>query len=195
MEEEDYPGYDDPERIKNIIYWTTLALRLPPDRIDIVFPTEDACRDRLVSVRWPDGVRCPFCGETAISELTKRRLFRCRSCRVQFSATSGTLLHNTHLPLMLWFLGAERLIRTHAVAGCAYHVSGRTLAEKVGRSYRSAVRMKEILLSDMAPSGPGLLRESVCVGHFSHPDDVDEGSARHAVWLQLCLARQRKPSW
>lgn len=96
--------------MREIIYWTTLALRLPPDRIDIVFLTVDACRDRLVSVRWPDGVRCPLCGETAISELTKRRLFRCCFCRVQFSATSGTLLHNTHVPALLWFLGAEMLI-------------------------------------------------------------------------------------
>lgn len=195
MEEDDYPGYDDPERMREIIYWTTLALRLPPDRIDVVFPTEDACRDRLVSVRWPDGVRCPFCGGTAISELTKRRLFRCRSCRVQFSATSGTLLHNTHVPALLWFLGAERLIRTHAIAGCGFHVSGRYLAQKLGLSYRGAVRMKEILLRDMAPSGPGLLRESVCVDHFSHPDEMEAGGADHALWLQLNLLNQRTPAW
>lgn len=194
MEEDDYPGYDDPERMKEIIYWTTLALRLPPDRIDVVFPTDDACRDRLVSVRWPDGVRCPFCGGTAVSELTKRRLFRCRSCRVQFSATSGTLLHNTHLPLLLWFLGAERLIRTHALAGCSYHVSGRVLAQELGLSYRGAVRMKEILLRDMGPSGPGLLRESVSRDDFSHPDDIEAGSADHASWLQFNLVHQRRPA-
>lgn len=195
MEGFDYSGYDDPQRLKDIIHWTTLALRLPPVPLNVVFPTEDACRERLVSVRWPNGVMCPSCGESSISELSKRQLFRCRSCRVQFSATSGTLLHNTHISTMVWFLAAEKLIRTHAVAWCADHISGRFLAKKVGRSYSSAVRMKEILIRDVGPSGPGLVRESICTVHFSLPDDIAPGSARHAAWLQLSLVEQRKPAW
>lgn len=195
MEDEDYPRYDDPERTKEIIYWTTLALRLPPDRMDVIFPTEDACRHRLISVRWPDGVKCPACGEAAISELSERRLFRCRSCRVQFSATSGTLLHNTHVTMKRWFLGAERLIRAHAMAGCAYHVSGRALAEKLEISYRGAVRMKKILVEDIGPNGPGLLRESVCTDHFSHPDEIPTGSDGHATWLLSSLIRKKRPTW
>lgn len=192
MEDLEYLGYDDPERLREVIYWTTLALRLPSERIDVVFPTEDACRERVVSVRWPHGVKCPFCEASEISELTKRRLFRCRSCRAQFSATSGTLLHNTHIPTLLWFVAAESLIRTYAGTGCTDHVSGRYLARKLGRSYRTAVRMKEVLLKDIDPSGPGHVRDSVCLDHFSLPDDIEPGSARYATWLQVSLVEQRK---
>lgn len=192
MEDLEYLGYDDPERLREVIYWTTLALRLPSERVDVVFPTEDACRERLVSVRWPHGVKCPFCEASEISELTKRRLFRCRSCRGQFSATSGTLLNNTHIPILLWFVAVESLIRTHVGTGCTVHVSGRYLARKLGRSYRTAVRMKKILLKDIDPAGPGYLRESVCTDHFTLPDDIEPGSVRHATWLQVSLVEQRK---
>ena len=195
MEGDDYAGCDDPERIRDIIYWTTLALRLPSERIDVVFPTEDSCRERLVSVRWPYGVKCPICEASEISELTKRRLFRCRSCRAQFSATSGTLLHSTHISTLLWFAAAQKLIRTYASTGCVCHVTGRALAKELGRSYRTAVRMKEILLKDIDPSGPGFVRESVCTDHFSLPDDLDLGSERHAAWLQITLVEQRKWAW
>lgn len=192
MGEKNRDPNDDVGRVEELIYWTTLALRLPRDRLDLVFPTEDACRERLISVRWPEGVECPFCGASGISELTKRQLFRCRSCRAQFSATSGTLLHNTHIPTLLWFFAAENLIRLYAGTGCTAHMSGRYMAEKLRRSYRTAVRMKKILLKDIGPSGPGLLRESVCTRHFSLPEDIEPGSACHATWLQRSLMELRK---
>jgi transposase-like protein len=195
MEDVDDLGYYDPERLKEIIYWTTLALRLPPDQVDLVFPTEDACRERLISVRWPEGVKCPFCGVSDISELMTSQRFRCRSCRAQFSATSGTFLHNTHIPILLWFVAAECLIRTYVGTGCTVHVSGRYLARKLGRSYRTAVRMKKILLMDIDQSGPGHVRDSVCLDHFSLPDDMEPGSARHASWLLASLMEPRKSAW
>lgn len=67
------------------------------------FGTEDACRQYLEHVRWPDGVRCPRCDNDSISRIRERDQFDCNSCRYQFSVTSGTMLHDTHLPLTKWF--------------------------------------------------------------------------------------------
>jgi len=91
------------------------------------FSTDEQCLAYLQQMRWPDGiVRCPECGskdvtryERPITEPKRRRskdrdigktnhrrwFFLCgeKTCRNQFSPTSGTLFHDTHLPLIVWF--------------------------------------------------------------------------------------------
>src|SRR5580704_1769106 len=65
--------------------------------------TQDECRAILEELRWPDGVKCPRCQSDKISRIRKRFQFDCDSCRYQFSVTSGTIFHDTHLPLPKWF--------------------------------------------------------------------------------------------
>src|SRR5262249_47404867 len=43
------------------------------------------------------------CQSDKISRLKTRNQFDCDSCRYQFSVTSGTIFHDTHLPLPKWF--------------------------------------------------------------------------------------------
>jgi transposase-like protein len=76
------------------------------------FASEADCRRYLVACRWPDGFRCPRCGEPDAYELAGRELLQCRSCRHQASVTAGTVLHRTHVPLRLWFAAAY-LVTTH----------------------------------------------------------------------------------
>ena len=38
--------------------------------------------------------------------MRKHRRWRCVSCRYQVSLTAGTILHNTKLPLTVWFWAA-----------------------------------------------------------------------------------------
>jgi len=78
-------------------------------------------------MRWPDGVvRCPTCGGRDVEKYErpapnpKRRrsedrpknkanrrqwVYICRNadCGQQFSPTAGTIFHDTHLPLIVWF--------------------------------------------------------------------------------------------
>src|SRR5512134_2749207 len=66
------------------------------------FATEDACRQYLFQLRWPDGFVCPRCGGTqAWSMRTGRWL--CGGCRHQASVTAGTIFQDSHLPLTTWF--------------------------------------------------------------------------------------------
>src|SRR4051794_28843264 len=76
------------------------------------FASEEGCRRYLVACRWPDGFRCPRCGEPDAYGLTGRELLQCRACRHQTSATAGTVPHRTHVPLRLWFAAAY-LVTTH----------------------------------------------------------------------------------
>jgi transposase-like protein len=66
------------------------------------FATEENCRDYLVSLRWPDGFRCPACKGTK-AVLVRATLFQCSNCRRQTSATAGTIFQDTRKPLKTWF--------------------------------------------------------------------------------------------
>ncbi len=67
------------------------------------FGNDEKCRMYLERLRWPEGVRCVRCGSEKISRIYKRNQFACDSCKYQFSATAGTIFHDSHLPLMKWF--------------------------------------------------------------------------------------------
>lgn len=70
------------------------------------YSDDDACRELLEKARWPGGVACLRCGNKSVSRLAKRDQFECNadSCRYRFSATSGTIFHDSHLPLRKWVL-------------------------------------------------------------------------------------------
>lgn len=66
------------------------------------FATEEACREYLFKLRWPDGFRCSHCeGQTAWSR--NRDLHECANCGFQTSVTAGTIFQDTKKPLGLWF--------------------------------------------------------------------------------------------
>ena len=71
-----------------------------------MFPDEDACVAYLAACRWPDGFRCPRCGEHEAFDLPRRRLWQCKACGHQTSVTAGTVMHRTRTPLLTWFWAA-----------------------------------------------------------------------------------------
>jgi transposase-like protein len=82
--------------------------------IFIKFSTDDQCLDYIEKMRWPDGVvRCLVCGHDKVSKVERKAdsknrrkwFYLCgeKSCRQQFSPTSGTLFADSHLPLLTWF--------------------------------------------------------------------------------------------
>ena len=66
------------------------------------FSTEEACRDYLCRLRWPEGFRCPRCGQTTAWAL-KTGLFKCATCGHKTSVIAGTIFEGTRKPLVLWF--------------------------------------------------------------------------------------------
>ena len=72
--------------------------------------TEDLCRELLKRLRWPFGVRCLRCKSHAVFELATQKKFECSECHYQFSITTQTIFHDTHLPLETWFLAVLLLL-------------------------------------------------------------------------------------
>ena len=66
------------------------------------FSDEEACRQYLMALRWPEGFVCPRCGGREAWEMQARRLL-CRNCRYQMSVTAGTIFQGTHLAMTTWF--------------------------------------------------------------------------------------------
>ena len=84
------------------------------------FRTDEQCLEYLEHMRWPDGVRCPICGGNQFSRVERKsatknkrnRFYQCLepTCRTQFSATAGTLFHDSHLPLTKWFMAIALML-------------------------------------------------------------------------------------
>ncbi|MBV9120859.1 MAG: transposase, partial [Chloroflexi bacterium] len=72
--------------------------------------SEEEAQDFLVRWRWIDGIVCPKCGSDAgawtINRTERnghqRKVYKCKSCRRQFSATVGTIFEDSHIPLNKW---------------------------------------------------------------------------------------------
>ena len=66
------------------------------------FSSEEACREYLVRLRWPEGFRCSRCGESKTWPLRSGR-WQCAGCGHQVSVTAGTIFQGTRTPLTVWF--------------------------------------------------------------------------------------------
>jgi transposase-like protein len=82
------------------------------------FSDEDAARDLLESMRWPNGAACPRCGGDNPYKLTSRAtskapcrkgVWKCRACRKQFTVTVGTIFEHSHIPISKWLLAIHLL--------------------------------------------------------------------------------------
>jgi transposase-like protein len=81
--------------------------QLTEKQFEDMFPHEDACRAYLVARRWPEGPRCPRCGNRAVYELKSRKWhWQCEKCApdgYRFSVLAGTIFENTNKPLRDWY--------------------------------------------------------------------------------------------
>jgi transposase-like protein/Zn ribbon nucleic-acid-binding protein len=66
------------------------------------FATEQACRDYLFRLRWPEGFRCPRCDGDQYWP-ARSILLECCKCGHQTSVTAGTIFQDTRKPLVDWF--------------------------------------------------------------------------------------------
>ena len=96
------------------------------------YHNEDKCRAYLEELRWPNGIACPRCGSASISMLLERDQYDCNSCRYQFSVTSGTIFHDSHLPLWKWFLATYMMLEGKK------GVSANQISRTIRVSYKTA---------------------------------------------------------
>ena len=98
------------------------------------FSDFDRCRDFLVSLRWPNGVRCPTCGSDRVRWLAKQRRWKCAEDhpKRQFSLKAGTILEDSPLPLAKW------LPALWLIVNCKNGVSSYEIGRAIGVTQKTA---------------------------------------------------------
>ena len=76
------------------------------------FPDEQSCREYLEIQRWNGKPICPHCEHDRVYRFKDGRLFKCASCRKQFTVRVGTIFEESPISLKKWFL-AMYLITAH----------------------------------------------------------------------------------
>ena len=71
------------------------------------FGDEAEAEHWFVERRWPAGIRCPQCEGADVARRQVKRLtpaYRCRECGKAFTVKTGTVMHDSKLPLSKWAL-------------------------------------------------------------------------------------------
>lgn len=118
------------------------------------FSDEAAARQLLESMRWPNGAACPHCGgadpyklnvkASGKNKVARQGLYKCRACRKQFTATTGTIFEASHIAISKW------LLAIHLICASKKGLSAHQLHRMVGVTYRAAWFMNHRLRHAMS---------------------------------------------
>ena len=172
----------------------------PPTLVNLSSLIDDAkCFELVRQHRWPEGVRCPHCGEARVArdgrDATQpdRQRYRCAACGARFDDLTGTVLAGHHQPLRVWVL-------------CLYfmglNLSNRQIAQELGLAGSDAQFMTEQLRHGLAARIPAPRLEGeveidevyVVAGHKGQPAAVAKRGARAdaAGWRERRAAARWK---
>src|SRR3954447_7155026 len=97
------------------------------------FSDEDAAREALEAIRWPNGPVCPHCGNLDQEKVAKGAgnahrvgLYYCAACNCQFTVTVGTVMERSKIPVSKW------LFAMHLMGASKKGVSAHQLHRMLG---------------------------------------------------------------
>lgn len=117
------------------------------------FKDDDAAREHLEAIRWPDGPICPHCGAIDNATLMKGKshrpgLYKCKDCRQPFTVTVGTLFERSKIPLRKWFIAVFMLCSSKK------GISSHQLHRMLGVTYKTAWFMTHRIREGMREFNP-----------------------------------------
>jgi transposase-like protein len=133
-----------------MLYWDQQEGLVMTSYTEPRFNNDDAAREYLEKVLWPEGTVCPHCGVVAHSYPTKRTgVYRCAeaACRKDFTVTMRTVMERSKIALHKWVLAFA--LYTASKKGFSAHQLHRT----IGVTYRSAWFMAHRIRESMRDGG------------------------------------------
>ena len=109
------------------------------------FPTDDACLNHVMEVRY--GLRhvCGKCGiEATFHKIAGRPAYACAHCGNHVYPCAGTIFQDSRTSLQLWFYAIYLFVVTR------HGVSGKELQRALGVTYKTAWRMGQQIRSLMS---------------------------------------------
>lgn len=102
--------------------------RQPRSLIEAIryFSDLEVCTEFVSKLRWPNGPVCPRCESTEHSYLKTRRLWKCKSCKKQYSVKLGTIFEDSPLGLDKWLPAVW--LAANSKNGISSHELARSLA-------------------------------------------------------------------
>lgn len=98
----------------------------------IQYATEEQQVEFFFDIKWPQGFICPNCGHCHYTYYAARHIYECTECHHQTSLTSGTIMQDTKLPLLVW------IFMIYLICDSSNGISALELSRKVGISVKSA---------------------------------------------------------
>ena len=137
-----------------------MKTKLDADDLNIIklaqeYSDEGRARGLFESWRWPDGPVCPHCKFDEVYKLTSKRdtknkvrpgLYCCAACRKTFTATVGTILEDSHIPISKW------LMAMFIICSSKKSISANQLHRMLGITYKSAWFMAHRIRFAMTPN-------------------------------------------
>ena len=109
------------------------------------YPTDDACLEHLMEVRYGLEGKCPKCGEqTRFSRVSSQRAYACQWCGWHTYPCVGTPFEASRTSLQLWFYAIYLFSTTRS------GVSAKELQRQLGVTYKAAWRMGHEIRKHMA---------------------------------------------
>lgn len=141
-----------------------------------IYSDENAAREHLEAIRWPDGPICPSCHQNEPVKLLGGKSmgpgwYHCSACREKFTVRVGTVYERSKIPLHKW------LLATHLLCASKKGMSAHQLHRMLGLTYKTAWfmahRIREAMKDD-APTpmgGPGgsVQADETYLGKVSQP--------------------------
>jgi transposase-like protein len=116
-----------------------------------MFGTDAKCRELLKRLRWPEGPKCVRCGNPEVVKLrTAKDLIYCKPCRYQFTVTSNTIFHDSHLSLVKWF------VATYLMCESRKGMSANQIKRMLGTGYQTAWYLNHRIRAAMKATDPAL---------------------------------------
>ncbi|HTW85633.1 MAG TPA: IS1595 family transposase [Candidatus Sulfotelmatobacter sp.] len=149
--------------------------RTPTTLLEAVtyFADADRAHEYAVRLRWPNGIACPRqgCGSASVQVLAKRRKFRCKECRRDFTAKVGTIFEESPIPFTKWLPAIWLLANTKN--GTSSHELGRALGVTQKTAWFMLHRIRVAMKADsFSPLAGEVEADETFVGGRTHKTKV-----------------------
>ncbi len=146
-----------------------------------LFPNEEACRNYLALIRWPEGFICPVCKSRKGWRLRERPIVTMCENNHQTSLTAGTVMHRTRQPLSTWLYAA------YLVSTLTPGISAVQFQKHLGlKRYETAWNMLHKLRAALGAPRKDRLTGTVEVNE-AHLGSERIGTKRHGVGKELII--------
>jgi hypothetical protein len=149
------------------------------DEILVSFPNEELCILHLERVRWNGKVASPFDPFSKVYDCKGNR-YRCRNTSKYFNVKTGTIFHNSKIPLQQWFIAIWVVSNNKGISSVAL---GQKLNLTQKTSWYMLQRIKKYLLTDT--TAIVVAKKEPVIDTDKINDDEPHNKLQMSQWLNL----------